>query len=176
MKRIPTIITGSIVMIIILPIIIAPSEIEGSQLSLFERLFIGLLSIAFFVICTDGIGLIIWIPLSYGVGWLVFKIFGWDKGKVTEEEPIMKFLFGVPAGKKKIAQQPQPPKPRLQALTDRLNQELRNDPALSRNQQALFNYVRKAKKKGLTNEQISLNLQNNGWPADSINWLLNYVG
>jgi hypothetical protein len=118
------------------------------------------------VICTAGISLFVWVigPVfaGYALGHIIFDIFGWEPKK-----PKTIFI-----------QSNQNPEPRskLRVLTERLNQELHNDPVLNRNQSALFNYIKKAREKGLTNEQISLNLQHNGWPADSVNWLLNFAG
>ena len=174
MKHIARILVGWLVIFIFLSIILMDtepvdymfSEDYGPWESGFVNGFSNALGVVFFsIICTAGFGLIFWLALGSGVGWIVFKIFGWDKGKATEEEPIIKFLFGVPNDSKEAT-----------LLTNHLNQELHNDPALNRNQSALVNYIKKAKEKGLTNEQISLNLQNNGWPADNINWAINALG
>jgi hypothetical protein len=147
MGRIGTIIAGALTTFIILAIMMG--DIGSAALVYFAS-----------IICTLGISLVLWLPVWYGVGWIVIKI-----AKITAA-----FYLGLEKDKGATsAGAPPPQTSKLQALTERLNQELQNDPALARNQLALVNYIKKAKKKGIPNYQITLNLTNNGWTMESIN-------
>jgi hypothetical protein len=119
----------------------------------------------FSIICTVGISLVLWLPLWYGVGWIVIQIVKTVQGYLGSGEDK-----GTTSA---AAHAPPPQTGKLVDLTERLNQELRNDPTLARNQVALLNYVRKAREKGLSNQQITLDLTNTGWPTDHINLALN---
>ena len=101
----------------------------------------------FSIICTAGISLLLWIPIWYAVGYgtlivlrVILGFFGVDIGGIF--------------GSKKAKSTPDDPKPA--------------QPALSRDQQALLNYIKKARAKGLSDEQISQNLTSNGWKAQSV--------
>lgn len=117
--------------------------------------------IAISVICTVGISLVIWIPLGYLVGWGVLALIG---------------LF-VKTGKDNPTNNPasSAPKKNLSNLTELLDKDLRSKPALTIDQQAIVNYIKKAQSKGLDESEINSNLRNNGWSADTIQWGLNYV-
>jgi hypothetical protein len=54
--------------------------------------------------------------------------------------------------------------------------EEESDPALSKDQRALLDYIEKARARGLSQERIVTNLQRNGWARDHINWALNFAG
>jgi hypothetical protein len=106
------------------------------------------------IICTALISLLLWIPIWYITGYvvllglrLIFKLMGVD-------------LSDLFASKKAAA----PAKAQVQsaAAPPSLPQGLTND------QMALLNYVGKARRKGLTDEQISRNLEKNGWSGESI--------
>jgi|GEM_PF-1426396 len=104
--------------------------------------------IALSIICTLGISLILWIPLWYGVGYgvlialrFLLPLFGMDISGLFERKKAKS------------------------ASGDKSNPA---QPALSRDQQALLNYIKKARTKGLNDEQISRNLKINGWKANSI--------
>jgi hypothetical protein len=174
-EEVITIIVGAVVTFMVLSIILAnpsPGSLFG-QLGSSSGFGSAFILIFFSIFCTAGIGLFGWIVLWYGVGRLVFALIFKLVGTTA-------FYLGVEedkgTGSKPVESVQQPQKPKLQALTERLNLELHNDPVLSRNQSALFNYIKKAREKGLTNEQISLNLRYTGWSADSVNWLLNFAG
>jgi len=101
--------------------------------------------LVFSVICTAGISLILWLPIWYGVGYLMVALFR-----------LLVRAFG--------GQSSSPQQPLAQAApTGEQGQ------ALSRDQLAITNYIKKAKAKGLNRESISKTLQTNGWTADSIN-------
>ena len=91
------------------------------------------------IVCTLGISLIVWIPLGLGVGHIVFAIFGWGDRK-----------------------------PQIKPAEDDQQPESQSAASLTRDQQALLNYIKKAREKGLPNHQIRQNLTNNGWAIDSI--------
>jgi hypothetical protein len=110
--------------------------------------------LAFSIICTAGISLIIWIPVWYILGYLAFAVLRF----------ILSF-FGVDLAES-LGLHKKKNKPAPQA----------EQPTLSRDQQALLNYIKKAQAKGLSNAQISSNLQNNGWSRDSITWAFNFMG
>lgn len=124
-----------------------------------------LLMIAISVICTLGISLALWIPLGYVIGWgilalfdLVFKKRSGSSGEQSGNNPPP-------------AQQSQP----LSTLSKRLDSELQAEPSLSHDQQAIAAYIRKARKKGLTTEEITTNLSKNGWSAEHIQWGVQFV-
>lgn len=103
--------------------------------------------LVFSIICTAGISLILWIPLWYGVGYgvllalrFILPLFGMDISGIFERKKAKPTSGGS-----------QPAQP-----------------TLSRDQQALLNYIKKARAKGLSDEQISQNLTINGWKANSI--------
>ena len=108
----------------------------------------GVLFLYFFsIVCTAGAALIVWIPLWYVVGYgvlltlrFILPLFGMDISGIFDRN------------KAKSASDISQP---AQAT-------------LSRDQQALLNYIKKARAKGLSDEQISQNLTSNGWKADSI--------
>jgi len=132
---------GWVVIVLISWILLTPSmtnSYTGFGQAIFLSLFTVVQLFVLSIVCTLGISLIIWIPLGFGVGWVVFKIAGWDK-----------------TSPKKPGEDAQQPKP--QSL-----------PSLTRDQQALLNYIKKAKAKGLNDDQISQNLTTNGWTTDSI--------
>ena len=105
----------------------------------------GVLFLYFFsIVCTAGAALIVWIPLWYGVGWVVFEVVGW----------LIKKLGANPAGD---TQQP----------------EAQSAASLTRDQQALLNYIKKARARGMNHERISLVLTSEGWTADEMNWAFN---
>jgi|GEM_PF-2307140 len=113
----------------------------------------------FSIVCTAGLSLIIWIPLGYGVGWLVFKIsYGlvWGILKITGLDRKLKI---------KPAKRVQQPKTKTQSVV-----------SLTREERALLNYIKKAKAKGLNDARIVQNLTNNGWPTDSIAAAFQMVG
>ena len=103
--------------------------------------------VAFSIICTLGISLILWIPLWYVVGYgvllalrFILPLFGMDISPIFERKKAKPASDGSQAAR----------------------------PTLSRDQLALINYIKKAQVKGLTKEQISSNLENNGWTSGSI--------
>lgn len=151
MKHAGTIGVGALVTFVILAIIMGDI---GSAAGLY------LLSI----ICTVGISLILWLPLWFGVGWLTIAIFKMIEKRLGSDKGASPAADASPST-------PQTDQPHT--LTDRLNQELQNDPALARNQAAVLNYIKKAREKGLSNQQITLDLTNTGWPTDYINWAFN---
>ncbi len=146
MKYVGTIALGALITFIILVFMAGDIATAGA-------IYIGS------IVCTLGISLILWLPLWYGVGWIVTAIFKTIEGHLGPEKDK-----GITSAAEAL-----PQTGKLQALTERLNQELHNDPALARNQAALLNYISKAREKGLSNQQITLNLANTGWPADHIN-------
>lgn len=113
--------------------------------------------IAASVICTLGISLTIWLPACYLAGYLLILAFR-----------LVSKLFGQPSN--------ETPGNSLQALSHKLDAVLAQEPELSNDQKALVDYIQKATAKGLSQEQIRHNLNNNGWATDSINWALNFVG
>jgi len=118
--------------------------------------------IAFSVICTLGVSLILWIPACYVVGYL----------------PVLLFrLLMTASSKSDTGTRPAASKKKtLQALSDRLKADSATgglEP--THDQQALLDYVDKASLKGLSREQITSNLRQNGWNMDSINWAFNFV-
>lgn len=125
-----------------------------------------LLLIAASVICTLGISLAFWIPLGYGVGWGILALFDLVfKNRTSDSE-------------ENNGNNPHPPaqqSQQLSTLSKRLNQELQAEPSLSHDQQAISNYIRKARHKGLTTEEITTNLSKNGWSTKKIQWGLQFV-
>ncbi len=99
----------------------------------------------FSIICTAGLSLIILLPIWYAVGYIAII-------------PLRLILMtaginiNLPGSKKSEATQ----------------QEQQPKSALSKDQVALINYIKKALTKGLSKEQISVTLKSNGWPRDSI--------
>ena len=99
------------------------------------------------IICTLGISLILWIPLWYVVGYGVLLTLRFTLP-----------LFGMD----------------ISGIFDRNKAKSASDisqPAqatLSRDQQALLNYIKKARAKGLRDEEISQNLARNGWQVNSV--------
>lgn len=132
---------GWAVIVLISWILLTPS-MTNSYTGFGETIFLSLFTVVqlfvLSIVCTLGISLIIWIPLGYGVGWIVFKIAGWDKP--SHKKP------------REGTQQPEP----------------QSAAPLTRDQQALLNYIKKARTKGLNDDQISQNLTSNGWATDSI--------
>ena len=110
--------------------------------------------LALSIICTAGISLIIWIPVWYILGYLAFAALR-----------FVLSLFGVDLaasmGLNKKKNNPHPKK---------------EQPALTRDQQALLSYIKKAQAKGLSNAEISSSLQKNGWSSDSITWVFKFAG
>ncbi len=105
--------------------------------SLLNNLFVAAIFLLFYLVCTGGLGLVIWIPFSYGLGWIVFRLLGWDQSKTT-------------------------------APAKEIN---RQEAAMSqRDSTALLAYIAKAREKGLSDDQIWLKLENNGWSLANINW------
>lgn len=113
------------------------------------------------IICTAGISLIIWLPVTYAVGY----------GVITGVRLILK-AAGVDIGaifsRRKTNDSPAPPQNTLQALTSRLDDDPAIKTDLSKDQVALINYIRKAKQKGLSNDAIEHNLDQNGWDTTNI--------
>jgi hypothetical protein len=109
------------------------------------------------IICTAFISLIIWLPLWYGVGYgvlLLLRLAGLNVGAIFDSQkgqaataPTESPAQVEPAGP---ATQPEP----------KAN--------LTRDQQALLNYIHKARAKGLSDALISRNLAKNGWSAENI--------
>ena len=104
-----------------------------------------LLILVFSVICTAGISLILWLPIWYGVGYLMVALF----------RLLVRAFGGQPSSPQQPLAQAAPAGEQGQAL--------------SRDQLAVTNYIKKARAKGLNRESISKTLQTNGWTADSIN-------
>ena len=119
--------------------------------------------IAISVICTAGISLILWIPISYLVGWGALSLISLLKKLFTGDTP--------PKDEQETAAQ----QGNLSTLSERLNQELRGGSPLTTDQQALTHYIAKASAKGLTNDQIRANLENNGWSIGNINWAFTHL-
>ncbi len=107
------------------------------------------------IICTAGISLAIWIPLSYLVGWGVLWAIQFAIRLVKAEES---------------GPQAESPKSKQQTLSKQLDQTLQAESSLTNDQRAIANYITKARGKGLTNEAISSKLRNNGWSVDAIKW------
>lgn len=84
-------------------------------------LFNGLPFFILSIVCTIGISLVVWIPLAFFIGTLVFMLPG-----IKEKNPI------------------------------------------SREQQALRDYVSRAKNSGLSSEEIKKALKDKGWSEDEI--------
>ena len=125
-----------------------------------------LLLIAASVICTAGISLIIWVPLAYVIGWGVLALITWLTGWSIEPDSSPS-----PAGEEPVQVQSD----NIGALSQQLDQQLKKEPALTNDQRAIATYIRKALDRGITREKIQVNLQNNGWSADSIKWGLDFV-
>lgn len=103
--------------------------------------------LAFSIICTAGISLILWVPIWYAVGYgvlialrVILPLFGMDISGVFERKKV-----------KPASDDSQPARPKL-----------------SRDELALVNYIKKARAKGLNDQQISQNLAGNGWKANSV--------
>jgi hypothetical protein len=110
------------------------------------------------IICTALISLIIWIPLWYIVGYGALLILR------LALKPMGVDLGGLFAAKKTA-----PDKPPAQAAEVRPAAAPPLSPqGLTNDQMALLNYVGKARRKGLTDAQISHNLEKNGWSGESI--------
>ncbi len=107
------------------------------------------------IICTLGISLAIWIPLSYLVGW----------GVLWSIQFVLRLVKATESGP-----QAESPKSKIQTLSKQLDQTLQAESSLTNDQRALANYITKARGKGLTNEEISSKLRNNGWSVDAIKW------
>jgi hypothetical protein len=103
----------------------------------------------FSIICTAGISLILWLPLWYGVGYLTVILF----------RLLVRAFGGQPSSPPAT-----PKQPLAQAAPTGEPEQ-----ALSRDQIALTNYIKKARAKGLNREAISKALQANGWKVESIN-------
>ncbi len=110
------------------------------------------------IICTLGISLAIWIPLSYLVGWIILG--------------SIQFILRLTEAAER---QPESPKSKLQTLSKQLDQTLQPESSLTNDQRAMANYITKARGKGLTNEEISSKLRNNGWSVDAIKWGFDFV-
>ena len=105
--------------------------------------------LVFSIICTAGISLILWLPIWYGVGYLTVAL-----GRLLVR------AFG--------GQSSSPAAPPQQPLAQAAPTGEEGQ-ALSRDQIAITNYIKKAKAKGLNRESINKALQTNGWTTDSIN-------
>jgi hypothetical protein len=111
------------------------------------------------IICTAFISLIIWLPVWYGVGYgvlLLLRLAGLNVGAIFDSKKGP--AAAAPA--------------ESQAQVEAASLAAQPDPAvtanLSRDQQALIQYVSKARAKGLSDEQIARNLTKNGWNTESI--------
>jgi hypothetical protein len=107
--------------------------------------------LALSIICTLGISLILWLPVWYVMGYVIMLI----PRRLLEARGIdirdrLAPKKGGPAGEEQ--------------------------PGLSRDQQALIDYIKKAQTKGLSNDQISQNLGKNGWTTASITAAFQLVG
>lgn len=100
--------------------------------------------VALSIICTAGISLILWLPLWYGVGYVTILLVRFGLHLVGLD------FLGNLFNKKPAADAPAGP------------------PTLTAEQTALVNYIKKARHKGLTDEQISGNLKTNGWSSNAI--------
>lgn len=85
------------------------------------------------IVCTAGIGLVIWIPIWWFIGWTAFTLTGLATGKTETGSD-------------------QPP-----AI-----------PKISREHQAIINFMEIAYRTGTPKEQIVSQLQDAGWPAHLI--------
>ena len=145
MRHIIRIVAGFIVLYIICSIIMMDS---GGALML---IFLS-------IVCTFGVSLAIWIPLSYLVGWIILG--------------SIQFVLRLAEAAER---QPEAPKSKLQALSKQLDQALQPESSLTNDQRAMANYITKARGKGLTNEEISSQLRNNGWSVEAIKWGFDFV-
>jgi hypothetical protein len=109
------------------------------------------------IICTALISLIIWIPLWYIVGYGALLILR------LALKPMGLDLSGLFAAKKTA-----PDKPPAQPAKVRPAAAPLSPQGLTNDQMALLNYVGKARRKGLTDAQISHNLEKNGWSGESV--------
>jgi hypothetical protein len=100
------------------------------------------------IVCTAGIGLILWLPIWYWVGYAVVGPLRFTLSAAG---------INIPGLKK-----------REPAPQDQSTKSAPGRPTLTRDQLALINYIKKAQTKGLTKEQIYTKLQSNGWTAGSI--------
>ena len=123
--------------------------------------------IAFSIICTAGISLIIWLPVWYVAGYLVLIAIRFLL-KWAEVDTGSIFRSRKKQGSGEAEQNPVK-SDRLQSLSGQLDQEVGQQPKLTKDERALINYIQKARSKGLTTAQISTNLAKNGWPGNSIN-------
>lgn len=93
------------------------------------------------IICTLGIGLVVWIPLWYVTGYAVIIVVN-----------LLLGVFGYSLG----------------SLISRRIRKTPHNQSLSRDQLALTNYIQKARQKGLDDAQILSNLKQNGWNSQSV--------
>ena len=108
------------------------------------------------IICTAGISLIIWVPIWYGLGYLVVMLANMILKAAGVDVAAM---FG---------KKPNTATNALQTTPDSLDQNAIDTSNLTKDQVALINYIRKAQQKGLSNDTITQNLGKNGWNTDSI--------
>ena len=106
--------------------------------------------VAFSIICTLGISLILWLPACYLVGFL----------------PVwaLRQLLRDPAESSDAHPADNPG-----------HTAVPSEPKLSHDQLALVNYIKKARAKGLNQERIRQNLERNGWAAERIAWAVGFV-
>lgn len=84
------------------------------------------------IVCTVGIGLVIWIPLSYAVG---------------------SFVFAIASN---LSEKIQPKSTKVEK------------PSLTKEQKALIDYIKKARKSGLTDDRITSTLLDKGWTNEAV--------
>ena len=117
-------VVGFCIVFILLSIFLGPSQVSS------------LLAIS--IICTGGIGLVVWIPLSFAAGSLTFRLLRltkWYRNK-----------YGVM----------QQPKVKIQAM------------AISNDQRALTDYIQKVRATGQNDAQASAALKAAGWREETI--------
>ena len=120
---------------------------------------------AFSIICTAGISLIVWVPIWYGLGYLVLLLVQMLLKAVGVDVPAM-----FTRSEKSDA-----PSTELQSTSKSPDTKETDSSNLTKDQVALMNYIRKAKQKGLSNDAITRNLGQNGWNIDSISQALRLV-
>jgi hypothetical protein len=119
------------------------------------------------IICTLGISLLIWIPLCWCIGWIVFEICSLAFGKER-----MRRAFGMATSDASQSEansyfsnlEPSPePNPELLS------------PVLNRQRIILVDYIGKAKRQGLSDTQISSRLKAQGWDDIEIQQAQSFV-
>jgi hypothetical protein len=113
------------------------------------------------IVCTLGISLLIWIPLCWCVGWIVFE--------------ICSLLFGQERMRRAFRIVTSDASQREANSSSNLELNSESNPQINPELLSLINYIEKTQRRGCSDTQIFNRLKAEGWEDDEIEEAQNFV-